>query len=84
MKKALISPNQPCMNYDKPPVELGAYVVQVEAEEFPVAEPLFWTDCDDAVVAYQFYWNSGVFYPVPQPPVVAPSQVTGENGPAVI
>lgn len=68
MKKALISPNQPCMSYDKPPVELGAYVVEVLDAEFPVAEPLFWAECDDTVLAYQFYWNEGQYYPVPIPP----------------
>jgi hypothetical protein len=68
MKKALISPNQPCMSYDDPPVELGVYVVEVADAEFPVAEPMFWAECDDTVLAYQFYWNAGQYYPVPSPP----------------
>jgi hypothetical protein len=72
MKKALISPNQPCMSYDKPPVELGVYVVEIADAEFPVAAPLFWTDCDDTIIAYQFYWNNGLFYPVPIPPPPVP------------
>lgn len=72
------------MSYDDPPIELGVYVVEVAADEFPVAEPLFWADCADDVVAYQFYWNSGNFYPVPVPPLpVAPSEVIGTNGPTV-
>lgn len=74
MKKALVSPNQPCMSYDDPPVELGAYVVEVEENPFPVAEPLFWADCPDDVLAYQFYWSSGQYYPVPIPPPPKPSQ----------
>lgn len=73
------------MSYDDPPVELGVYVVEVADAEFPVAEPLFWVDCADNIVAYQFYWNGGQFYPIPAPPSpVAPSEVAGENGPTVI
>lgn len=68
MKHALINPDQLCMSYDNPPVVLGAYVVEVEELEFPVAEPLFWADCSDSVVAYQFYWNNGQYSPVPIPP----------------
>ena len=68
MKKALISPSQPCMNYDDPPVEIGFYVVQVADEEFPVAEPLFWTDCGDEVAAYEYYYKEGNFSVVPEPP----------------
>jgi hypothetical protein len=51
MKKALISPNEP--------VQTGYRIAQVEAVEsvFPVANPLFWTDCEDNVVADQFWFN---------------------------
>ena len=79
MMKALISPNQPCMSYDNPPVELGAYVVQVEETEFPVADPMFWADCSDDILAYQFYWNNGQYAPVPIPP-----PPVGGDGPTVI
>lgn len=83
MKQALINPEQYCMSYDDPPVELGVYVIEVADAEFPVAEPLFWTSCDDDVAAYQFYWNAGQFYPVPNPPVPVPVQPAGEAGPTV-
>lgn len=33
-------------------------VAQVEAESFPVAPPLFWTDCADNVVADQYYYDT--------------------------
>jgi len=82
-KQALISPNQKCYSYDNPPVELGDYVVEVADSPFPVAEPLFWTECPDNVTAYYWYWNEGIFYPVP----VKPTEnviVIGENGPTVI
>jgi hypothetical protein len=85
MKKALVSPMQPCMSYDDPPVFLGDYVVEVADATFEVAEPLFWVDCDDTVIAYGSYWNAGQIYPVPiPPPPVAPSEVTGANGPSVM
>ena len=51
MKKALISPNEP--------VQTGCRVAQVEAEEniFSVADPLFWLNCADDVVADQFWYD---------------------------
>jgi hypothetical protein len=35
-------------------------IAQVEpsADDFPVAPPLFWTDCADDVVADQFYYDT--------------------------
>jgi hypothetical protein len=48
MKKALISPNEPFSN--------GYNVCQVEDQEFEVALPLFWIDCNDEVKA------NGTFY----------------------
>lgn len=33
-------------------------VAQVEDEDFPVAPPLFWTDCADNVVADQYYYDT--------------------------
>ena len=83
MKKALISPNQPCMSYDDPPVVLGDYVAQVSDEEFPVAKPLFWADCDDTIIAYQYYWKNDLFHLVPDPPQSEPTQPAGNNGPSV-
>lgn len=70
MKKALISPLQPVSDYNDPPNVLGDAVAQVADEDFPMAPPFFWVDCDDSIVAYQFYWKEGVFYPVPPKPNV--------------
>jgi hypothetical protein len=83
MKRALIFSNQLVYNYDNPPVELGYSVVQVETQDFPVAEPLFWTDCDDTIIAYQYYWKNGLFHLVPDPPQSEPTQPAGNNGPSV-
>lgn len=88
MKNALINPDQPCMNYDEPPAQLGVYVVEVEENVFPVSDPLFWTECPDNVIAYQYYWKDGSYFeipiPPPPPPPVPPSEVSGENGPSVV
>ena len=63
MKKALICPNEPAY--------LGWRVAQVEPADqtFPVADPLFWADCADDVVADQFYYDpeTQTILPVPQP-----------------
>ena len=42
------------------PIPNSARVCQVEPDDqtFPVAEPLFWTDCDDNVVADEFYYDT--------------------------
>lgn len=81
MKKALISPNQPCMSFDDPPIKLGSYVVEVSDAEFPVAKPLFWVECPDEIISYQYFWNEGSFSPVP---TYEPTPVEGTNGPTVI
>lgn len=47
--KALISPIEP--------KETGYRVAQVENQEFEVAEPLFWIDCDDTVKADLFWYD---------------------------
>lgn len=51
MKKALISPNELVSN--------GYRVAEVrEADNiFPVADPLYWMDCDDEVVADQYWFD---------------------------
>lgn len=67
MKKALISVIEPVMhitgwNEDLTPIvaELtdSARVAQVTDAEFEVAEPFFWMNCNDNVVADQFYYNT--------------------------
>lgn len=69
MKKALISPLDVPVNYisgwtDQTPAEPiftnieNAYrVSEVSTQTFDVAEPLFWVDCSDEVVADQWYFN---------------------------
>ena len=70
MKKALISPNEP--------VESGYRVAEVADVAFEVAEPLFWFDCEDSVVADQFYFDltQQAIYAIPIP--VTQTQVNGQ------
>jgi hypothetical protein len=64
--KALISPNEKAFSYDG--VLLGQRVAQVNDIEFPVALPLFWTDCPDDCVADLWYYSNGQCLPKPVPP----------------
>jgi hypothetical protein len=56
MKKALICPNEPVDFFDG---KTGYRVAQTEPSEniFGVADPLYWTDCSDEVVADQWYYD---------------------------
>lgn len=65
--KALISPNE---KVRLPDGSIGERVAQVEPDDriFIVAEPLFWTDCADNVVADYFYWDGTEILPIPPAP----------------
>jgi len=81
MKNALISPNEMPIKYisgwttNTPPepiytpIENSCRVAEVENQTFEVALPLFWTPCDDNVIADQWYYNTSdkEIYPVPEP-----------------
>ena len=66
MKAALISPNEPVYSYDG--AYLGGRVADVADQSFEIAPPLFWEQCDDVVVADQFYWDGSAIQPIPVPP----------------
>lgn len=80
--QALISPNEKVFDYEGN--LLGSRVAEVEANPFPVAEPLFWTPCSDSVEADRFYWANGEFLPIPLPPPPQPVAPSADNGPAVL
>ena len=81
MKNALIAPMQAPIQYvsewttDTPPepilipIENSCRVAEVESQTFEVALPLFWTECENDVVADQWYYNTSdkEIYPVPEP-----------------
>jgi hypothetical protein len=56
MKKALICPNEPVNFFDE---KTGYRIAQTEQSEniFDVAEPLYWVDCADEVVADFWYFD---------------------------
>lgn len=64
MKKALISPNEPVVNFDG---TTGYRCAEVVTQTFEVASPLFWVDCDDACVSDQWYYNTEIKECVPKP-----------------
>jgi hypothetical protein len=47
--KALIDPNQEDL------------VIQVEQQQFEVANPFYWVDCDDTIVAFKFKYKNNSF-----------------------
>jgi hypothetical protein len=89
MKNALISPNESPIQYisgwttDTPPepiytpIENSCRVAEVEVQTFDVALPLFWTSCDNDVIADKFYYNTGdeEIYPVPAPAPAPEGQI---------
>lgn len=87
MKAALISPNEPVFDYSNPPVQIGERIAEVADVEFPVAPPLFWVECNDDVVADQWYWDGTNCVKKPEPPVVViepDAQTTGTGGPDIV
>lgn len=81
-KNALISPNESPVKYpsgwttDTPPAPIytsisnSCRVAEVSDTTFEVAEPLFWTQCNDDVTADSFYYNTqdDEIYPFPPSP----------------
>lgn len=61
MKKALIDPRITAKFFSEEEVEIqienSQRVCQVENQEFQVASPLYWLDCNDDVVADRFYYD---------------------------
>ena len=66
MKKALISTIEPREHFDG---SRGYRVAQVEQQEFPVSDDLYWLDCDDNVEQDKFYFDIATqsILPVPDP-----------------
>ena len=62
----------------------GYRIAQVEDETniFPVAEGLYWADCDDTVIADEFYLDTTTNSSLPIPKNTFAQ--SGNNGPAVV
>jgi hypothetical protein len=83
MKQALISPNEQVYSYDGS--LLGERVAQVTTTPNEVAPPLFWTACNNDVVADQWYYDPATFtiVQIPVKPLPPPKNETTEE-PVVI
>lgn len=66
MKKALLNPKQVANHIigwsNNSPI-YGAYtngvmICEVAEQEFDVAPPLYWVDCEDDVISYQYYYDT--------------------------
>ncbi len=68
--KALVSPQEKRTDYEG---NVGERIAQVEQNEFPVAAPLFWTDCPDDCVADVWWYYQGTCQVMPQPPQPEPT-----------
>ena len=89
MKKAIIDPRQQASAIvgrdaqNNPIVQVipnSARVAEVTDAEFPVAEPLFWIDCADDVVADQWYYDTvqaACFIVPTTPPIYEQPTVVG-------
>lgn len=66
MKRALISPTESAQD--------GQRIAQVADKDFPVAPPMFWTDCDDDVTPETHYWREKSVTQNPAPIIAPPSQ----------
>lgn len=64
--KALISPNE------------NNRICQVEEQDFPVAEPLFWLDCPDTITTEWTYDGTTFVAPVIPEQVVTPEPTKNE------
>jgi hypothetical protein len=60
--KALINPQQ------------NNLVCDVQQQEFQVAEPLYWVDCDNDITVGNYTYDNGVFVPY-----IAPAPTAEEN-----
>jgi hypothetical protein len=67
--KALVSPQEKRTDYQG---NVGDRIAQVEQNEFPVAAPLFWTDCPDDCVADVWWYYNGTCEVMPTPPEPTP------------
>jgi len=65
--KALISPNE--IIYTANGSILGSRVAQTSSNIFEVAPPLFWIDCSDDCISYNYYYSDGQLYPIPSDPI---------------
>ena len=69
MKYALVSPDETVTTYDGQTGWRVAETVLTRVENFPVAAPLFWAECDDACLADQWFYVNNQIIPIPKKPI---------------
>ena len=76
MNNALISPLEQIYSFDG--TLIGVRIADTSQNTFEVAEPLYWIECANEVVADQWYFQSQTAscQPVPIPPIPIPTQVS--------
>lgn len=84
MKNALISPDEKVHSYTGE--LLGERIAEVSDTAFEVAQPLFWTECGDEVVADLWYWTGTACAEIPLPPVADQTAPIASipNGPNIV
>jgi hypothetical protein len=66
MKYALIEPQMP--------YETGFVITCVNPNSFEVCPPLYWVECDDNIIAYQYWYDpiTQIISEIPLPPPIEP------------
>jgi hypothetical protein len=79
MKNALISPEEKKYKYDG--TLLGQRIAEVSNIAFEIAPPLFWIECDDDVIADNFYYDADTnsVLAVPKKPVPKDENLVGDS-----
>lgn len=75
--KALISPNESV--FDLNGNVIGARILDVRENSFPVPPPLYWLLCDNTVTARNWCWTANGFEEIPRRPTMNPLLVWREN-----
>ena len=65
--KALISPEEKVTHEGK---IMGSRIAQISEQEFEVASPLFWVDCDKTIPTSLLYWDGNEIQVIPHEPLI--------------
>jgi len=59
-------------------IDENKIVAQVEQQEFGIASPCFWVDCNNDVVAYKYKYENGTIVAIPEPTPLPPTAIENE------
>lgn len=60
-------------------IDENKIVVQVEQQEFAMASPCFWVDCDNNVIPYKYKYENGAIVPIPEPSIIPTAEKNEER-----